>query len=57
MAMMLVTLPAHSQDDTLTTVPGLKVGHFTLSERPTGGTVVLAEGGAVGGVDVWGGLD
>ena len=55
--MMLVTLPAHSQDDTLTTVPGLKVGHFTLSERPTGGTVVLAEGGAVGGVDVWGGLD
>ena len=39
----------------LTAIPGLKVGHFTLSERPTGCTVVLAEGGAVGGVDVRGG--
>ena len=39
----------------LTAVPGLKVGHFTLSERLTGCTVVLAEGGAVGGVDIRGG--
>ena len=39
----------------LTAIPGLKVGHFTLSERPTGCTVVLAEDGAVGGVDVRGG--
>ncbi len=39
----------------LTAIPGLKVGHFTLSERLTGCTVVLAEGGAVGGVDVRGG--
>jgi L-aminopeptidase/D-esterase-like protein len=39
---------------TLTAVPGLKVGHFTLSQRPTGCTVVLAEAGAVGGVDVRG---
>ena len=39
----------------LTDVPVLKVGHFTLSERPTGCTVILAEGGAVGGVDVRGG--
>lgn len=39
----------------LTAIPGLKVGHSTLSERPTGCTVVLAEGGAVGGVDVRGG--
>jgi L-aminopeptidase/D-esterase-like protein len=38
----------------LTAVPGIKVGHVTLSERPTGCTVVLAEGGAVGGVDVRG---
>src|SRR5579864_1993665 len=39
---------------TLTAVPGLKVGHFTLSQRPTGCTVVLAEAGATGGVDVRG---
>ncbi len=38
----------------LTAVTGLKVGHFTLSERPTGCTVVLAEQGAVAGVDVRG---
>src|SRR5262249_19085404 len=39
----------------LTAVEGLKVGHFTLKERPTGCTVVLAEKGAVAGVDVRGG--
>ncbi len=38
----------------LTAIPGIRVGHFTLSERPTGCTVVLAERGAVGGVDVRG---
>ena len=38
----------------LTAVTGLKVGHHTLSERPTGCTVVLAEAGAVAGVDVRG---
>jgi L-aminopeptidase/D-esterase-like protein len=35
-------------------VAGLKVGHCTLTERPTGCTVVLAEQGAVAGVDVRG---
>jgi L-aminopeptidase/D-esterase-like protein len=39
----------------LTAIPGLKVGHHTLTERPTGCTVVLAEAGAVAGVDVRGG--
>jgi len=39
----------------LTDVTGLRVGHFTDSRRPTGCTVVLAEGGAVCGVDVRGG--
>jgi L-aminopeptidase/D-esterase-like protein len=35
----------------LTDVDGLKVGHFTLAERPTGCTVVLVDGvGAPGGV-------
>jgi L-aminopeptidase/D-esterase-like protein len=38
----------------LTAVPGLKVGHHTLSERPTGCTVVLAEKGVTAGVDVRG---
>lgn len=45
------TTPASSG---LTAVGGLKVGHFTLSERPTGCTVILAEQGAVAGVDVRG---
>ena len=39
----------------LTAVEGIKVGHFTLSERPTGCTVVLAPDGTTGGVDVRGG--
>jgi L-aminopeptidase/D-esterase-like protein len=39
----------------LTDVAGLRVGHFTDTRRPTGCTVVLAEEGAVGGVDVRGG--
>jgi L-aminopeptidase/D-esterase-like protein len=39
----------------LTAVAGIKVGHHTLGERPTGCTVVLAEAGAVAGVDVRGG--
>lgn len=35
----------------LTAVSGLKVGHHTLTERPTGCTVILVDGaGAVGGV-------
>jgi L-aminopeptidase/D-esterase-like protein len=38
----------------LTAVTGIKVGHHTLAERPTGCTVILAEGGAVAGVDVRG---
>jgi L-aminopeptidase/D-esterase-like protein len=39
----------------LTDVVGLRVGHFTDARRPTGCTVVLAEAGAVCGVDVRGG--
>jgi L-aminopeptidase/D-esterase-like protein len=39
----------------LTRVPGIKVGHFTLGERPTGCTVILTEAGAVAGADVRGG--
>ena len=39
---------------TLTAIPGIKVGHHTLAERPTGCTVVLIESGATAGVDVRG---
>lgn len=39
----------------ITAVPGLELGHHTLSGRPTGCTVILARDGAVGGVDVRGG--
>ncbi len=39
----------------LTDVAGLRVGHWTSSQRPTGCTVVLAEAGAVAGVDIRGG--
>jgi L-aminopeptidase/D-esterase-like protein len=45
---------AASPNRGLTAVTGLKVGHHTLAERPTGCTVILAEGGAVAGVDVRG---
>ncbi len=38
----------------LTDVPGIRVGHFTHSKRPTGCTVVLCEDGVVAGVDVRG---
>ena len=38
----------------LTAVAGIKVGHHTLAARPTGCTVILAEVGAVAGVDVRG---
>ncbi len=41
-------------DPGLTAVAGVKVGHHTLADRPTGCTVVLAEAGAVAGVEVRG---
>jgi len=43
-----------SPNRTLTAVPGIKVGHLTLAQRPTGCTVILVEGGATAGVDVRG---
>lgn len=38
----------------ITDVAGIEVGHFTDPRRPTGCSVVIARGGAVGGVDVRG---
>ena len=40
---------------TLTAVEGFSVGHYTLTERPTGCTVILVDGDAVGGVSQRGG--
>ena len=50
------TSPTQQQEVSkgLTAVTGIKVGHHTLSERPTGCTVVLVEAGATAGVDVRG---
>jgi len=61
-ALMCVSIPSGTapgsqapfDDRGLTTVPGITVGHHTLTERPTGCTVVLTGPGAVGGVDVRG---
>ncbi len=39
----------------ITAVPGIRAGHFTYPGGRTGCTVVVAEGGAVAGVDVRGG--
>lgn len=38
----------------ITDVPGIKLGHHTLTKRPTGCTVLLCEEGASAGVDVRG---
>src|SRR6185503_6864691 len=48
------TQPSSGTNFTLTAVPGVKVGHFTLAERPTGCTAILIERGATAGVDVRG---
>jgi L-aminopeptidase/D-esterase-like protein len=45
---------AQSTSKGLTAVDGLKVGHYTLTERPTGCKVIIAEKGATAGVDVRG---
>jgi L-aminopeptidase/D-esterase-like protein len=48
--------PEHQRTSSPAQPPeGFKIGHFTLSQRPTGCTVVLAPPDAVGGVDVRGG--
>jgi L-aminopeptidase/D-esterase-like protein len=53
-AIGIAVLAPASANHSLTAVDGIKVGHVTLSERPTGCTVVLAEAGAIAGVDVRG---
>lgn len=55
-AIAIAPVMAQSRSGTITDVPGIRVGHHTLTERPTGCTVILADGdGAVGGVSQRGG--
>ena len=62
LVVLLWLAPAWAEPDTgpgtasggLTDVAGIKLGHYTLDQRPTGCTVVLVEDGAVAGVDVRG---
>src|ERR1700716_3283899 len=46
---------APAGNGTLTAINGIKVGHFTLAERPPGCTAILVDGDAVGGVSQRGG--
>ena len=46
--------PSRRIGGAITDVPGLKVGHYTETRRPTGCTVLIAEAGATAGVDVRG---
>src|SRR5256714_7210505 len=53
-ALLLAAAPACAQppasNATLTAIDGIKVGHHTLAERPTGCTVILVDGAVVAGV-------
>ena len=51
----LAALSEGEVNNTLTAVPGIRVGHWTHPSGSTGCTVILADGGAVAGVDVRGG--
>lgn len=56
MAAIAQSLPASSASRGITDVPGIRVGHFTLTERPTGCTVILADSaGAIPGLAQRGG--
>ena len=55
LASSLLALPAgRAAAQGLADLEGIAVGHHTLTQRPTGCTVVLAEAGAVAAVDVRG---
>ncbi len=48
------SLLAQGQSHGITAIDGIRVGHHTLTERPTGCTVILVEKGATAGVAVRG---
>ena len=51
----LAGLGATDLNSTLTAVPGIRVGHWTHRSGSTGCTAILADSGAIAGVDVRGG--
>lgn len=55
LATAAISAQPRAANNSLTAVPGIAVGHYTLAERPTGCTVILVERGATAGVDVRGG--
>jgi L-aminopeptidase/D-esterase-like protein len=55
LATVAISAQPRVANNTLTAVPGIAVGHYTLSERSTGCTVIIVERGASAGVDVRGG--
>lgn len=51
----MAQIPSHPpMGGAITDVPGIRVGHFTETRRPTGCTVILTDEGATAGVDVRG---
>ncbi|NYF80237.1 L-aminopeptidase/D-esterase-like protein [Granulicella arctica] len=48
------SLSSMPEGGSITDVGGLRVGHYTHTDRPTGCTVLICEGGATAGVDVRG---
>ena len=55
LAVSVARAQQQAANTTITAVPGVRVGHHTLAERPTGCTVVFVDGAAVGGVAQRGG--
>jgi L-aminopeptidase/D-esterase-like protein len=49
-ALAFATAQAATVNDTITSIPGIRVGHYTLADRPTGCTVVLADNAAIAAV-------
>lgn len=43
------------ENDTLTAIKGIRVGHASMRDAPSGCTVILPQGGATAGVDIRGG--
>jgi L-aminopeptidase/D-esterase-like protein len=52
---LTTAMSAQQPAGSITDVPGIRVGHHTLTERPTGCTVILAPANTVGAVDQRGG--
>lgn len=53
-ALLIVAQPLAQGRRGITAIDGIRVGHHTLTERPTGCTVIVVEDGATGGVSVRG---